>query len=29
MQYRKKVFLKAFVLGKKGLTIEADSDLKE
>ena len=29
MQYRKKVFLKDFVLDKEGLIREADMDLKE
>ena len=29
MQYGRKVFLKNFVLDKKGLITEADTDLKE
>ena len=29
MQYRKKQFLKDFVLDKQGLITEADTDLKE
>ena len=29
MQYRKKIFLKDFVLHESGLTTEADTDFKE